>query len=191
MDQLAGSPGLSTYLPLLATSPAELVALADTNPARLAAHNRRLGELGVAPVPTYAADDFTGMLAKERVDAVVVSTVDATHDRYIVAALDAGCDVIVEKPMTTDEEKCRRVLDAARRRDRGLPFARQSSIAKLVATDAAMKVTTDAVQVLGGYGYTKDFPVERQMREAKVMQIFEGTNQIQRMVIARDLARSP
>jgi alkylation response protein AidB-like acyl-CoA dehydrogenase len=81
------------------------------------------------------------------------------------------------------------MLEAARRRDRGLPFARQSSIAKLVATDAAMKVTTDAVQVLGGYGYTKDFPVERQMREAKVMQIFEGTNQIQRMVIARHLAR--
>jgi alkylation response protein AidB-like acyl-CoA dehydrogenase len=82
------------------------------------------------------------------------------------------------------------VLAAARRRDHGLPFARQSSIAKLVATDAAMKVTTDAVQVLGGYGYTKDFPVERLMREAKVMQIFEGTNQIQRMVVARHLARS-
>ena len=52
-----------------------------------------------------------------------------------------------------------------------------------------MKVTTDAVQVLGGAGYTRDFPVERYMREAKVMQIFEGTNQIQRLVIARDLAR--
>ena len=50
-----------------------------------------------------------------------------------------------------------------------------------------MKVTTDAVQVFGGYGYTRDFPVERYMREAKVMQIFEGTNQIQRMVIARGL----
>jgi alkylation response protein AidB-like acyl-CoA dehydrogenase len=59
-----------------------------------------------------------------------------------------------------------------------------------VATDAAMKVTTDAVQVLGGNGYTTDFPVERFMREAKVMQIFEGTNQIQRMVIARHLARA-
>jgi alkylation response protein AidB-like acyl-CoA dehydrogenase len=81
------------------------------------------------------------------------------------------------------------LLEAARRRDRGLPFSRQASVAKLIATDAAMKVTTDAVQVLGGYGYTKDFPVERFMREAKVMQIFEGTNQIQRMVIARDLAR--
>jgi alkylation response protein AidB-like acyl-CoA dehydrogenase len=80
-------------------------------------------------------------------------------------------------------------LAAARLRDQGLPFRSQASIAKLVATDNAMKVTTDAVQVLGGYGYTRDFPVERYMREAKVMQIFEGTNQIQRMVIARTLAR--
>ncbi len=78
-------------------------------------------------------------------------------------------------------------LEAARRRDRGLPFRRQASIAKLVSTDAAMRVTTDAVQVLGGAGYTRDFPVERYMREAKVPQIFEGTNQIQRMVIAREL----
>jgi alkylation response protein AidB-like acyl-CoA dehydrogenase len=52
-----------------------------------------------------------------------------------------------------------------------------------------MRVTTDAVQVLGGYGYTRDFPVERYLREAKVTQIFEGTNQIQRLVIARDLLR--
>ena len=81
-------------------------------------------------------------------------------------------------------------LEAARRRDRGLPFTRQASVAKLVATDAAMKVTTDAVQVLGGAGYTRDFPVERYLREAKVPQIFEGTNQIQRMVIARELRRS-
>ena len=78
-------------------------------------------------------------------------------------------------------------LHAARLRDRGLPFSREASIAKLVATDNAMKVTTDAVQVFGGYGYTRDFPVERYMREAKVMQIFEGTNQIQRLVIGRAL----
>ncbi len=80
-------------------------------------------------------------------------------------------------------------LHAARLRDAGHRFSRQASIAKLTATDAAMRVTTDAVQVLGGYGYTRDFPAERYMREAKVMQIFEGTNQIQRMVIARDLLR--
>jgi alkylation response protein AidB-like acyl-CoA dehydrogenase len=81
-------------------------------------------------------------------------------------------------------------LQAARVRDAGRRFRRQASIAKLVCTDTAMKVTADAVQVLGGAGYTRDFPVERFMREAKVTQIFEGTNQIQRMVIARDLLRS-
>jgi len=59
--------------------------------------------------------------------------------------------------------------------------------AKLFASDTAMKVTTDAVQLLGGAGYVKDFPVERMMRDAKVTQIYEGTNQIQRIVIARDL----
>jgi len=80
-------------------------------------------------------------------------------------------------------------LHAARLKDRGLPFSREASVAKMVATDNAMRVTTDAVQVFGGYGYTRDFPVERFMREAKVMQIFEGTNQIQRMVIARSLAK--
>jgi alkylation response protein AidB-like acyl-CoA dehydrogenase len=79
------------------------------------------------------------------------------------------------------------VLAAARLKDRGLPFGCDASVAKLIATDNAMKVTTDAVQVLGGYGYTRDFPVERYMREAKVMQIFEGTNQIQRLIIGRAL----
>ncbi|MDT5011447.1 MAG: hypothetical protein QOH57_3064 [Mycobacterium sp.] len=78
-------------------------------------------------------------------------------------------------------------LDAARRRDAGRPYSTQASVAKLTATDAAMKVTTDAVQVFGGVGYTRDYRVERYMREAKIMQIFEGTNQIQRLVIARAL----
>ncbi|WP_236239057.1 acyl-CoA dehydrogenase family protein [Streptomyces sp. CC228A] len=78
-------------------------------------------------------------------------------------------------------------LTAARLRDAGQPYARQAAMAKLFCTDAAMKVTTDAVQVLGGYGYTADFPVERYMREAKVLQIVEGTNQIQRVVIGRHL----
>jgi alkylation response protein AidB-like acyl-CoA dehydrogenase len=78
-------------------------------------------------------------------------------------------------------------LSAARRRDAGLPFSKQAAMAKLFCTDAAMRVTTDAVQVLGGYGYTADHPVERYMREAKVLQIVEGTNQIQRMVIGRSL----
>ncbi|ACZ88585.1 acyl-CoA dehydrogenase family protein [Streptosporangium roseum] len=80
-------------------------------------------------------------------------------------------------------------LDAARLRDAGRPYGTQAAMAKLFATDMCMKVTTDAVQVLGGYGYVEDFPVERYMREAKVLQIVEGTNQVQRVVISRALAR--
>jgi alkylation response protein AidB-like acyl-CoA dehydrogenase len=81
-------------------------------------------------------------------------------------------------------------LVAARRKDSGQEFSRQASIAKLIATDTAMAVTTDAVQVLGGAGYVREHPVERYMREAKITQIFEGTNQIQRVVISRHLADS-
>jgi alkylation response protein AidB-like acyl-CoA dehydrogenase len=79
-------------------------------------------------------------------------------------------------------------LSAARRRDAGLDYGPQAAMAKLFCTDMAMKVTTDAVQVLGGYGYVSDFPAERYLREAKVLQIVEGTNQIQRVVIGRHLA---
>lgn len=80
-------------------------------------------------------------------------------------------------------------LDAARLRDAGRPYGTQAAMAKLFASDTAMKVTTDAVQILGGYGYVEDFPAERLMREAKVLQIVEGTNQIQRLVISRALTR--
>ncbi|GAA2713325.1 MULTISPECIES: acyl-CoA dehydrogenase family protein [Actinoplanes] len=79
------------------------------------------------------------------------------------------------------------LLAAARLKDAGRPFSIEAAKAKLFATDVAMRVTTDAVQVLGGYGYVADHPVERWFREAKVLQIVEGTNQIQRMVIARSL----
>ena len=78
-------------------------------------------------------------------------------------------------------------VDAARLKDAGLPFGMHAAMAKLAATDMAMTVTTDAIQVLGGAGYTRDFPVERYFREAKALQIVEGTNQIQRMVIGRAL----
>jgi len=82
------------------------------------------------------------------------------------------------------------VHKAAWLRDRERPYSPIAAMAKVVATDAAMAVTTDAVQVLGGYGYTREHPVERYMRDAKVMQIVEGTNQIQRLVIARHLRQS-
>ncbi|TDC34533.1 Gfo/Idh/MocA family oxidoreductase [Micromonospora sp. KC213] len=91
---------------------AELVAFADVNQRRMDAHNRWLVALGHPAVPTYPAADFATMLAKERVDVVLVTTIDSTHDAYIVAALRAGCDVITEKPMTVDVPRCRRILDA-------------------------------------------------------------------------------
>jgi alkylation response protein AidB-like acyl-CoA dehydrogenase len=94
--------------------------------------------------------------------------------------------------MATAVEAARALyLSAARRKDRGLPYGPQAAMAKLFASDAAMRVTTDAVQVLGGYGYVEDYPAARLMREAKVLQIVEGTNQIQRVVIGRSLTREP
>jgi len=92
--------------------------------------------------------------------------------------------------MATGVEAARALYrEAARRKDAGQPFSKQAAMAKLFATDTAMRVATDAVQVLGGYGYVEDFPAERYLREAKVLQIVEGTNQIQRLVIARALGR--
>ncbi|HEY6759945.1 MAG TPA: acyl-CoA dehydrogenase family protein [Baekduia sp.] len=137
----------------------------------------RLGIAAVAVGVAQAALDHAVRYARER-QAFGRAIIDHQGLGFLLADMAAA----VASARAT-------VLDAARRRDRGLPFSRAASIAKLVATDAAMRVTTDAVQVLGGNGYTLDYPVERLMREAKVMQIFEGTNQIQRMVIARDLAR--
>ncbi len=89
------------------------------------------------------------------------------------------------------ELECSRLLvnQSARDYDNGTPNAKLACMAKLKATDTAMKVTTDAVQILGGVGYTREYPVERFMRDAKVLQIVEGTNQIQRVVIARNLKK--
>ncbi|MGD9736283.1 MAG: acyl-CoA dehydrogenase family protein [Solirubrobacterales bacterium] len=138
------------------------------------------GRLGIAAVAVGLAQ---GALD----DAVAYAQERQTFGRPIIE--HQGLGFLLADMAAAVESARATTLEAARRRDRGLPFSRQASIAKLVATDAAMKVTTDAVQVLGGFGYTKEFPVERYMREAKVMQIFEGTNQIQRLVIARHLAR--
>jgi alkylation response protein AidB-like acyl-CoA dehydrogenase len=91
--------------------------------------------------------------------------------------------------MATQIEAARRLYrEAARSRDAGESYSVDASMAKLFASDTAMRVTTDAVQVHGGYGYMREYPVERYMREAKALQIVEGTNQVQRMVIGRHLA---
>jgi alkylation response protein AidB-like acyl-CoA dehydrogenase len=138
------------------------------------------GRLGIAAVATG--------LAQAALDtAVDYAHQRSTFGRRIIDHQGLGF-LLADMAAAVDTARAT-YLDAARRRDAGRAYSRQASVAKLVATDAAMKVTTDAVQVLGGYGYTRDFPVERYMREAKVMQIFEGTNQIQRLVISRQLAR--
>ncbi|MGF7235060.1 MAG: acyl-CoA dehydrogenase family protein [Frankia sp.] len=139
------------------------------------------GRLGIAAVAV-------GLAQRALDDAVAYAKERRTFGKAIIDHQGLG---FVLADMAAAVESARAtMLAAARRRDHGLPFSRQASIAKLVATDAAMKVTEDAVQVLGGAGYTRDHPAERYMREAKVMQIFEGTNQIQRLVISRHLARS-
>ncbi|HEY6932421.1 MAG TPA: acyl-CoA dehydrogenase family protein [Marmoricola sp.] len=138
------------------------------------------GRLGIAAVAVglgQAALDHAVAYARER-ETFGTPIIDHQGLAFLLADMDAA----VQSARAT-------MLHAARLRDRGLPYSREASIAKLTATDTAMKVTTDAVQVLGGYGYTRDFPVERFMREAKVTQIFEGTNQIQRLVISRALRR--
>ncbi len=81
------------------------------------------------------------------------------------------------------------VYRAARLKDKGLPLSKEASMAKMYATDTAMMVTTNAVQILGGNGYCREYPVERMMRDAKITQIYEGTNQIQRLVIAKNLIK--
>ncbi|HYO35251.1 MAG TPA: acyl-CoA dehydrogenase family protein [Geodermatophilus sp.] len=137
----------------------------------------RLGVSAVAVGLAQSALDVAVAYAMER-EAFGRRIVDHQGVAFLLADMAAA----VESARAT-------YLVAARRKDAGLPYSRQASIAKLVSTDAAMKVTTDAVQVLGGAGYTRDHPAERYMREAKVMQIFEGTNQIQRMVIGKHLAK--
>ena len=153
---------------------------AEGDGLRIALAGLDSGRLGIAAVATGLAQgalDHAVAYAKER-ETFGKKIIDHQGLAFLLADMAAA----VQTARAT-------YLAAARLRDRGLPFSTEASVAKMVATDNAMKVTTDAVQVLGGYGYTRDFPVERYMREAKVMQIFEGTNQIQRMVIGRALAK--
>ncbi|MDT0202666.1 acyl-CoA dehydrogenase family protein [Nocardioides sp. AE5] len=160
--------------------PAERRLGAEGDGLKIALAGLDSGRLGIAAVATGLAQgalDHAVAYAKER-ESFGKKIIDHQGLAFVLADMEAA----VQSARAT-------TLHAARLKDRGLPFSREASIAKMVATDNAMKVTTDAVQVLGGYGYTRDFPVERFMREAKVMQIFEGTNQIQRMVISRALAR--
>lgn len=136
------------------------------------------GRLGISAVATgvaQAALDAAVSWAKER------------HQFGRPIADNQGVSFLLADMATGVEAARSTYLAAARRRDAGDSYVEQAAMAKLFATDTAMQVTTDAVQVFGGYGYTAEYPVERYLREAKVMQIFEGTNQIQRLVIGRTL----
>ena len=100
---------------------AALVGYCDTNQTRMDYYNRFYAErLGAAPVPTYTPADFERMLDEQRVDTVIVTTVDRTHHEYIIRAMQCGRDVITEKPMTIDAEKCQAILDAHRATGRRL-----------------------------------------------------------------------
>ncbi|RLP93332.1 acyl-CoA dehydrogenase [Micromonospora sp. BL4] len=138
------------------------------------------GRLGIAACAVglaQAALDYAVGYARER-QQFGRAIVDFQGLGFLLA--DAATQISAARALT---------LAAARLRDAGRPYSIEAAKAKLFATDMAMRVTTDAVQVLGGAGYVADHPVERYMREAKVLQIVEGTNQIQRLVISRALAR--
>jgi len=138
------------------------------------------GRLGIAACAVglaQAALDYAVAYARERTQ-FAAPIIDFQGIGFMLADMATG--VSAARAMT---------LAAARLRDAGRPYSVEAAKAKLFATDMAMRVTTDAVQVLGGYGYVEDHPVERYLREAKVLQIVEGTNQIQRLVISRALAK--
>src|SRR5690606_22338166 len=98
-----------------------LVGLCDISASRMAWHNRRLaGKFALAPVATYPADAFERMIREQRPDVVIVTTVDATHHHYAIAAMELGCDVLCEKPMTTDAVKARAIFEALQRTGRTL-----------------------------------------------------------------------
>jgi len=127
-----------------------LVALCDTNQVRMDYTNRVIEqELSGAPLPTYKAGDFAAMLAAHRPDTVIVTSIDRTHHKYIIAALEAGCDVITEKPMTTDAEKCQAILDAVERTGRSVRVTfnyryapHNSALRELIAAGAIGTVTS-------------------------------------------------
>jgi len=127
-------------------------------------------------------------LASAALDASVVYAREREQFGQPIGAFQGLAWMLAD--MATGIEAARALtLEAADRRDLGLAYGRLASMAKLTATDTAMRVTTDAIQVFGGNGYTADYPVERWFREAKVLQIVEGTNQVQRLVISRELLK--
>ncbi|HEX6870113.1 MAG TPA: acyl-CoA dehydrogenase family protein, partial [Micromonosporaceae bacterium] len=160
--------------------PAERLLGEEGGGFRIAMSALDSGRLGIAACAVglaQAALDYATNYARER----------SQFGRQIIDFQGLG---FMLADMATQVSAARTLtLYAGRLRDAGRPYGIEAAKAKLFATDTAMRVATDAVQVLGGYGYVTDHPVERYLREAKALQIVEGTNQVQRMVIARSLAK--
>jgi len=192
----AGTPGLRAAPPErkmgMKSSTTAQIVLED---ARVPAE-RLLGEEGVGFRIALSALDGGRLgisacavgLAQGALDAALEYAKVRTQFRKPIVDFQGIAFMLAD--MATGVEAARALyLSAARKRDAGKPYGRDAAMAKLFATDTAMRVATDAVQVHGGYGYVTEYPVERYMREAKVLQIVEGTNQVQRLVISRSLVK--
>jgi alkylation response protein AidB-like acyl-CoA dehydrogenase len=204
----AGAPGISCLLAdaatpgLLPQKPERTMGLRSSPPAQIVLDGARL------PADRLIGTEGTGFrIAMEALDAgrlgiaaCAVGLAQAAVDhaaRYARERTQFGRPIATFQglgfmlaDMATQVSAARALLlSAARLKDAGRPFSIEAAKAKLFATDVAMRVTTDAIQILGGAGYVSDHPAERWFREAKVLQIVEGTNQIQRLVISRALTR--
>jgi predicted dehydrogenase len=129
-------------------STAELVAFCDVNQTRMDFANRKVREYGVGPLPTFKAAQFDRMIEQTKPDTVIVTTVDRTHHRYIIRAMELGCDVISEKPMTIDKTKCQDILDAVKRTGKNLRVTfnyryapHNTKVRELIADGTIGKVT--------------------------------------------------
>ena len=162
-----GGRAISFMEPLVTTyrDANELVGICDLSPARMAYYNEMLaGEWGYHAVPAYEASRFDQMLREQKPDEVFVCTKDSTHHDYIVRALNAGCDVITEKPMTVDAEKCRAVLDAVKRTGKRVrvafnyrwgPF--RTKVKELIATGVIGKVHSVNLEYLLDTNHGADY----------------------------------
>jgi alkylation response protein AidB-like acyl-CoA dehydrogenase len=177
---LTGSPTTALYLDAVSVGIERRLGR-EGEGMRIALRALDSGRLGIAACATG--------LAQAALDCAVGYAKSREQFGRPIAEFEGLQFLLAEMAAAVDTARAS-YIQAARRRDRGRSFTREAAVAKLVAADTAMRVSSDAVQVLGEYGYTREFPVERYLREAKVTQIFEGTNQIQRLVIARQLLRS-
>ena len=134
-----------------------------------------------------SARPFVGAVAVGLAQAALDEAVAYSKERHQfgqpIAAFEMIQSMIADMAMKIDAARLL-VYRACWLRDQGVNFTKEAAMAKCYAADVAMQVTTDAIQIMGGYGYSKDYPAEKRMRDAKIMQIYEGTNQIQRLVIA-------